>query len=56
MINKQILGILDRINKEHPCYGSIHITMVFHEERFVRYDYCINEIHIIEENKKNGEK
>ena len=56
MDNIEIQGIFDRINKEHPCYGSINITIIFHEDHFVRYDYGVNEIHIVKEDVNNGKK
>jgi len=46
---KNLQLLFDRIIKEHPQFGNLEIKLVWHEGRFVRYDFIKTDSIVIKE-------
>jgi hypothetical protein len=56
MLKTTLQAIVDRVLKENPFYGSIHLRFYFHDGRFVKYDFEKAETIIINEEGRNGKQ
>ena len=54
MSNEQWNQILDKINKQHPHFGSLTLKLVYHENQLVKYEVSKSETTIIKEGENNG--
>jgi len=53
MLIEQWEKIKDKINKQHPHFGSLTIKLFYHENKLVKYEVSRTETTLIKE-KENG--
>jgi hypothetical protein len=56
MLNNILKLLIDRVLKEFPSFGSIHIRLFFHANKFVKYEFETTEIIVLNGEQNNVKK
>jgi hypothetical protein len=47
MFSKILDEIIEKVKKEHPSFGKIKITLVFHNDQFTGFNFTKKEKHLL---------
>jgi hypothetical protein len=52
MLNSILKIICERITNEYPYFGSIRVNLIFHEGKFVKYEFEKSETTVLKTEKQ----